>query len=121
MHRVTVTVSGGNSIDSILIDGVDQGVAGVLTPETTNIWGFTLTDDTEGGFIVDSARKHLIFVDEDFNVGVLQRGAGALPTFHQGDIAGSASGMVVTSDLDTFQQHSGSITGDAWSLGFVFF
>ena len=113
MHRVTVNVSGGNSIDSILIDGVDQGVAGVLTPETANIWGFTLTDDTEGGFIVDSARKHLTFVDEDFNVGVLQRGAGALPSFSQGDIAGSASGLVVTSDLESFSQYSGSITCDA--------
>jgi hypothetical protein len=113
MHRITVTVSGGNSIDSILIDGVDQEVAGVLTAETANIWGFTLTDDTEGGFIVDSARKHLTFVDEDFSVGVLQKAAGALPSFSQGDIAGSASGLVVTSDLETFQQYSGSITCDA--------
>ena len=113
MHRITVVVSGGNSIDSISIDGADQGITGVLTAETANVWGFTLSDGTEGGFIVDSARQHLTFLDEEFSVGVLQKGAGSLPVFSQSDIAGSASGLVVTTDLNTFTQYSGSITCDA--------
>ncbi|HEY5738781.1 MAG TPA: hypothetical protein VIW27_03590 [Gammaproteobacteria bacterium] len=37
MHRMAITASGGNSIDSILIDEVDQGAAGVLTAEAANI------------------------------------------------------------------------------------
>lgn len=112
MHTLTVAIA-GDTITSILIDGVDQSLTGGLIQRSANVFGFTLSDTTEGGFIVDSGRQHLTFLDEFFNVGVLQKNAGALPPFVQADIAGSASGAVVTTDFVTFQEFSGSVTCDA--------
>lgn len=112
MHTLTITVS-GDTITSILIDGVNQSLTGGLVQRSANVFGFILSDTTEGGFIVDNGRQHLTFLDEFFNVGVLQKNAGALPPFVQADIAGSASGAVVTTDFLTFQEFTGSVTCDA--------
>lgn len=112
MHTLTITVS-GDTITSILIDSVDQSLTGGLVQRSANVLGFTLSDTTEGGFIVDIGRQHLTFLDEFFNVGVLQKNAGALPPFVQADIAGSGSGVVVTTDFITFEEFTGSVTCDA--------
>lgn len=112
MHTLTISVS-GDTITSILIDGVNQGLTGTLAQRSTDVFGFTLSDTTEGGFIVDTISQHLTFVDEFFNVGVLQKNAGALPPFVQADIAGSPTGAVVTTNFITFQQFTGNVTCDA--------
>jgi len=110
MHNITLTIS-GNTITSALVDGVDSGLTGSIAQGSANVFEVRL-GDARAGFIVDDARQHLTFVHEDFTVGVLQKNAGALPPFVQADIAGSGSGIVVTSDFVTFQEFSGSVTCD---------
>lgn len=109
MHTFSVTISNDN-ITSMRQDGVDTGLTGTITQESTNVFGFTLSDATEGGFIADAARQHVAFVDEEFSVGALQKGASALPSFAQADIAGTTSGATVTTDFVTFQEFTGTIT-----------
>jgi len=112
MHNITLTIS-GDTITSALVDSVDQGLTGSIVQGSANVFEVRLSDATKAGFIVDDARQHLTFVDEDFTVGVLQKNAGALPPFVQADIAGSGSGIAVTSNFDTFQEFSSSVTCDA--------
>ena len=112
MHNLSISIS-GDTITSILIDGVNQGLTGNLAQRSNKVFGFTLSDNTEGGFIVDNASQHLTFLDENFNVGVLQKNAGALPPFVQSDIAGSGIGSVVTTDFVSFQEFNGNVTCDA--------
>jgi hypothetical protein len=112
MHNITITIS-GDTITSVLVDGVDQGLTGSIVQESANVFEVRLSDAAKAGFIVDDDRQHLTFVDEDFSVGVLQKNAGALPPFVQADIAGSGSGIVVTTDFVTYQVFSGRITCDA--------
>jgi hypothetical protein len=112
MHNITLFIS-GDTIRSVLVDGVDQGLTGSIVQGSANVFEVRLSDDTKASFIVDHARQHLTFVDEDFSVGVLQKDAGALPPFVQADIAGSGSGIVATTDFVTSQEFSGSVTCDA--------
>jgi hypothetical protein len=112
MHTLTLTIS-GDTITSAMVDGVDQGLTGIIGQESADVYGYTLSDASEGGLIVDSISQHMTILDEDFNIGVLQKNAGALPPFVQSDIAGRASGAVVITDTVTFQEFSGSITCDA--------
>jgi hypothetical protein len=78
MHNITLTIS-GDTITSVLVDGVDQGLTGSIVQGSANVFEVRLSDASKVGFIVDDARQHLTFVDEDFSVGVLQKNAGALP------------------------------------------
>lgn len=111
MHNITMSIS-GDTLTSLLIDGVDQSTTGVIVQKSANVFDVDLSDNSGAGFIVDNARQHMTFVDEFFNVGVVQKNAGALPPFVQADIAGSASGPVVTTDSVTFQEFTGSVTCD---------
>ena len=112
MHNFAITIS-GDTVTSILVDGVDEGLTGGIVQASANVFEIILSDTSKAGFIVDDARQHMTILDEDFNIGVLQKNAGPLPTFVQADIAGSGSGIVVTTDFVTFQEFSGSVTCDA--------
>ena len=112
MHTLEISVS-GKKITSVVLDGVDQGVTGRLGQSSKNVFGFSLSDSTKGGFIVDKIRQHLTCVDDNFNVGVLQKDAGILPPFVQADLAVSGNGTVVITDLVTFQELNSNITCDA--------
>ena len=112
MHNITLTIS-GDTITSALVDGVDSGLTGGIVQTSANVFEIILSDTSKAYFIADDARQYMTLLDEDFNIGVLQKNAGALPAFVQSDIAGSGSGIVVTTDFVTFQEFSGSVTCDA--------
>ena len=95
MHTFSVTTS-GNSITAIRRDNVLTGQTGTITHRTGNIFGFTLNDGTTGGFFLNTAQTHAAFLDDDFNIGVVQLGATTLPTFAHTDLTGSWSGQAVT-------------------------
>lgn len=113
MHTTTVTISGGQ-ITSILIDGTDQGVTGTVTREQGDFWIYELSDGTTGGFIFDDEFEHATFVDQDTNIGVIEKGASSLPSFNQTDIALTASGTVVnlTGSFEVESVGSSSISCD---------
>jgi hypothetical protein len=95
MHTFSVTTS-GNSITQIRLDSSVTGQTGTMTHRSGNIFGFTLNDGTVGGFFLNSAQTHAAFVDDEFNFGVVQRGASALPAYALTDLVGSYSGVAVS-------------------------
>lgn len=109
LHTYQVTISGG-VITEILIDGVNAGLIGTITKEaqSTVVFSTVLSDGTSGGFIVDIAAVHAVFVDEDFTFGVVQKNAGVLPTFLVNDTDGDWSGHTVQTDLNSFLEFTSS-------------
>ena len=101
LTEMTVTIDGGGNITSI---STAFGITGTTapsqgpTPPEGQLFGFTLSDGTEGGFFVDPGFIHAVFVDEDFNFGVLTKGATNLPTFSEQDLVGSYNGQTVGVD-----------------------
>jgi hypothetical protein len=103
MHTTSVTIS-GTTITEIRVDNVPTGRTGTITPQTSSqAFAFTLNDGTKGGFFLDSSLAHAGFVDNEFNFGVVQKGATAVPAYANADITGSWSGIIaVTSDFNKF-------------------
>lgn len=96
--RATVS---GNRVTQLVVDGADTGLTGSITPISgrPNFYDLVLSDGTEGGFLIDSSRNYAVFLDEEFNFGVLQRGATALPNAAAADIFGrSFAGVTVLVD-----------------------
>ncbi|MEM9383311.1 MAG: hypothetical protein AAGB93_25440 [Planctomycetota bacterium] len=85
--RATVS---GSRVTQIVVDGADTGLTGSITPipGRPNFYDLALSDGTEGGFLIDSTQTYAVFLDEDFNFGVLQRGASTLPNAGATDIYG---------------------------------
>ena len=103
MHTTSVTIS-GTSITEIRVDGlVVPGRTGTIAQRSAQVFAFTLNDGTKGGFFLDPSLAHAAFVDDEFNFGVVQKGATVVPTYANADINGSWSGIVVTTtDFNTF-------------------
>jgi len=82
---------------------VATGLTGTLTLARRlgagEIFEFTLSDATEGGFFVDVQIQHVAFVDDAFDFGVLQKGATAFPNVVAGDLFNRTySGVTVVTD-----------------------
>ena len=80
MVELRIVVNSKNKITSILIDKVDQGGGGSITPHPSEkgIYDVLLDDGTEGGFFLDATGKYAVFVDEEHNFGVLEKGASGM-------------------------------------------
>lgn len=115
MHTFSVTIS-GTSITEVRVDNLNNAKTGTITPRSAQVVAFTLQDGTlsppsTGGLFLDSSATHAVFVDDEFNFGVLQKGATALPSYVNADIDGSWSGVVVTTtDLNNFSTAASSAT-----------
>lgn len=101
MRNFSVTTS-GSSITGILVSNASTGQTGTMTHQSGNIFSFTLNDGTRGGFFLDATQTHAVFLDDDFNFGVVQLGATALPAFSHTDLNGSWSGVAITTNFATF-------------------
>jgi hypothetical protein len=88
--------SGG--ISAVRRNGISQGLTGSLSKDHGNIFDFTLSDGTTGGFFADNNAMHVAFLNRGGDFGVLQKGASALPTYGPSDIRGSWSGYTVALD-----------------------
>ena len=110
MHTTSVTIS-GTSITEIRVDNLVTGQTGTITQRSAQVFAFTLNDGTKGGLFLDSLAAHAAFVDDDFNFGVVQKGATFVPTYANTDINGSWSGIVVTTtDFNNFSTAPSSAT-----------
>ncbi len=98
ISTVAVTVSSGGDITSIVQGGTSTGLTGSLKKKDDNNFSFTLSDDTDGGFLVDDAAKHLAFIDDGYGYGVLQKNADTLPGYSTLDLNGFWSGFSVQVD-----------------------
>ena len=115
MHTLSVNISSNNTISSILIDNVNQNLTGAITAQASTIgsklYGFVLSDATEGGFFTDSTHSYIAYLADDFSFGVLQKGATSLPGYISTDIAGNWSGYSV--ELDSAWDLSDEYTSTA--------
>ncbi len=101
---ITLTIS-----DSEISGTTPAGpFSGTITHEQLSVWGFVLSDGKEGGFLHDLSFSHAVFVDEDFNFGVVQKGASGPSTYSAPDLVGSFDGPFVTMDANFFLATTGS-------------
>ncbi len=101
LHNLRITVN-GNTLSQLLIDGVDQGLTGTLTAQSTTTYAVLLSDSTKAMFIFDAALQHATFVDDSFNFGVVEKNAIGSPIFAIDDVNASWSGTTVMTDFATF-------------------
>jgi len=114
MHTLSVTIDSNGNITDTSIDGSSSGVSATITadPSYSQLYGFQYTDGTFGGFFADSSLQHAAFIDSAGNVGVVQKGATALPSYTESFLIGSWSGNSLTVDgsLNTTSMVNGSAT-----------
>jgi carbon monoxide dehydrogenase subunit G len=97
-HTVRITIDGTGNVTSVYVDNSNQFLTGMIQKTSSKIFGLTLSDGTDAGFIVDPSGLHAGFLDSTNTFGVLQKGATSLPSYSAADIAGSWSGYGVTVD-----------------------
>jgi hypothetical protein len=107
MHTVQVTVDATGKMTQLKQDGIvviggnGLPLTGNIVVAGTNLYSFTLSDGTKGGFFADASATHVAFLDEDTNIGVLQKGATLpLPAFAAADVVGSWTGYNVDLDVN---------------------
>ena len=99
LHTVRIVVDGDQQITSVDLDGAATGLVGSVTHSQDDLYEYTLDDGTEGGFWIDAAGRHVVFCDDEWNFGVVQKGGSSAGSFSQGDLAGrSYQGYTVVTD-----------------------
>lgn len=82
----------GDRIVRETIGGFSSSVTGRLWQTGPGAWRGTLSDGTELRMLGDSARHHLMMVNDFFEFAVLERGARDLPGWYLSDLDGHWSG-----------------------------
>jgi hypothetical protein len=113
MHTVQVTIDATGKITQVNQDGgTIAGLTGNVFVAGTNLYSFTFSDGTHGGFFADASATHIAFLDDNTNTGVLQKGATLpLPAFATTDVVGSWTGYNV--DLDANLNITSTFTSSA--------
>lgn len=131
LKKIRFTISGGRITavareDLSIMTGddmVDQGLIGTVSIISARNFTFTLSDDTVGGFYIDTTAAHMTFLDDKFRFGVMQKGAtdvAAMPDIN--DIAGDFSGFSVnvsngaTMPVNNESSSSATVTADTLAL-----
>jgi hypothetical protein len=105
-----------NRVTQVEIDGANTGLSGSINKVNDNIFGFLLSDDTEGGFYVDGSKNHMVILTDDLGFGVIEKNGSLTATFGATDIQGTWSGYSVDVDnsldiVDTYNS-SATVQGD---------
>jgi hypothetical protein len=87
---VTFDDEGNIVIDSV--DGNPVGDTATLTEITSTLFSMVDSNNIRGMVVVDAQALHLGWMDEENNIGVLQKNATQLPIFNVADIDGQWSG-----------------------------
>lgn len=99
LHPVQLTVDADLKMTELILDGNPSGLTGSITRNQAQIYDFTLSDGSEGGFWIDEAGEHVVFCDSEWNFGVLQKGGSSASSYTLGDLVGrSYSGYTVVTD-----------------------
>ncbi|MDP6989196.1 MAG: hypothetical protein QF903_06925 [Planctomycetota bacterium] len=99
LHPVRITVDADQTITEVLLDGAPTGLTGSITHSQDRIYDYTLSDGTEGGFWLSETGTHVVFCDDEWNFGVIQKGGSSAGNYSLGDITGSSfAGYTVVTD-----------------------
>lgn len=115
LTTIAVTVNNSLQITSIVIGGTSANVTGTIQPVSgqSRIFFVPLSNGVEAGFFLDDASRHVVFVDDEFNFGVMQKDAGSLPTFGNADLFGrsySGTGVSLDAPFELAEVFSASVT-----------
>jgi len=88
-----VTFDGDGNITRLAVDGVASGLQGTTSEVFPDFFDLTLSDNSDGGILVDASRIHMAYFDENGIFAVLQKGAATLPAYVGSDVIGDWSGF----------------------------
>lgn len=96
MGTISATVE-DRSITRFIIDGVDQKQTSSITQLQSDIFEYLTSDGINGGFLTDPSKSYGVIVNEQWEFGVVQKGASA-PYGNATilDLDGSWTGFLVT-------------------------
>ena len=76
MGTISATVE-ERSITRFSIDGVDQNQTSLIAPIESDVFSYRTSDGINGGMIVDPSKLYGVIVNEQWEFGVVQKGATA--------------------------------------------
>ena len=113
---IQVTIDSSGNMTDWEEDSIDMAWTGTLVQEDDQVFSFSVTTgggEFIGGLLVDPSGTYAAYLDDDDFVGILQKGATALPgDFDDSDFVGSWDGysVWVNSDLDIVNEGSTEMT-----------
>lgn len=101
LHTLSVTIAAG-SVTQVLVDGGDLAQTGTVTKASDALFSVVL-GSAETRLFIDTTATHAVFVDENFNFGVIEKDAAApLPVYTLDDSNGDWAGRTLTTDFSAY-------------------
>jgi hypothetical protein len=110
LHSIGLTI-GDSRVTSFAVDGADFGGSGPLSRDDAHVFSAALTFPTgqlQVIFFADAAGTHVVYLDNFFRFGVLQKNATALPAYASIDINGTWKGISAFTDFARYQWDASS-------------
>lgn len=106
MGTISATVE-GRSITRFLIDGIDQRQTSSIAAVQSDVFEYLTSDGIRGGILADPSKSYGIIVNEQWDFGVVQKGASApYGSATVVDLNGSWSGFFVSLFNDEYFRYS---------------
>ena len=105
LHSVKLTMD-ETRVTSFAVDGADIGGSGPLSQDEPQVHSAVLTfgnGQLQVVFFSDPAAAHVVYLDNFFRFGVLQKNATTLPAYANIDINGKWRGISVFTDFKEYQ------------------
>jgi len=105
LHSVKLTMD-ETRVTSFAVDGADIGGSGPLSQDEPQVYSAVLTFGNGQLQVVlfsDPAAAHLVYLDNFFRFGVLQRNATTLPQYSTIDVNGIWKGISIFTDFHEYQ------------------
>jgi len=110
LHAVRMNVA-GSKVTSFAVDGGDLGGSGTISQDDPQVFSTVLTfpqGQLQVILFTDPAGAHLVYLDNFFRFGVLQKNAATLPAYSSIDINGKWRGISVFTDFKEYQSDPSS-------------
>jgi len=105
LHSVRMNID-GSRVTSFEVDGADAGGSGPLGQGDAQVFSASLTfpeGQVQVILFADPAGTHLVYLDNFFRFGVLQKNATALPAYASININGTWSGISAFTDFAQYR------------------
>jgi len=110
LHEVRMTVA-GSKVTSFSVDGGDLGGSGTISQDDPQVFSSLLTfpqGQLQVVLFADSAGAHIVYLDNFFRFGVMQKNATTLPAYSSIDINGKWRGISAFTDFHEYQSDPSS-------------
>jgi len=110
LHAVRMTVA-GSKVTSFAVDGDELGGSGPISQDDAQVFSAVLSfpqGQLQMILFADPAGAHVVYLDNFFRFGVLQKNATTLPGYSSIDINGKWRGISTFTDFNEFQSDPSS-------------